>query len=75
MNAQCPLASLGAVLWPRGTRHEPERWRQVEELYHSALEKEPARRAFFLQEACGEDEEMRSEVRSLLEQSGSKTSQ
>ena len=24
MNAQCPLASLGAVLWPRGTRHEPE---------------------------------------------------
>ena len=46
----------------------PDRWRQVEQLYHSALEKEPAGRAVFLKEACGEDEELAREVQSLLEE-------
>jgi hypothetical protein len=40
----------------------PERWRQVEQLYHSAPEKNPARRAVFFQEACGENEEPRETV-------------
>jgi len=53
----------------------PERWRQVEQLHHSALERGPARRTIFSQEACGEDDELQSEVRSLLEQSGSKIGQ
>jgi serine/threonine protein kinase len=49
----------------------PDRWRQVELLYHSALERpEPARDAF-LREACQEDEELRCEVRSLLDQTES----
>ena len=49
----------------------PDRWRQVELLYHSALERpEPARDAF-LREACREDEELRCEVRSLLDQTES----
>jgi Tol biopolymer transport system component/predicted Ser/Thr protein kinase len=49
----------------------PDRWRQVELLYHSALERpEPARDAF-LREACQEDEELRCEVGSLLDQSES----
>ena len=49
----------------------PDRWRQVESLYHSALERpEPARDAF-LREACREDEELRCEVRSLLDQTES----
>lgn len=45
---------------------DPERWRQVEELYHASLQVTPGQRAAFLQNACGEDEELRSEVESLL---------
>jgi len=44
----------------------PERWRQVEELYHSALRIPPAQRADFLSTACKDDVELRKEVESLL---------
>jgi len=46
----------------------PDRWRQVEQLYHSALEQEEPARDAFLREACRGDEELRGEVRSLLDQ-------
>ncbi|HLK64506.1 MAG TPA: protein kinase [Bryobacteraceae bacterium] len=46
----------------------PDRWRQVEQLYHAALEREEPARDAFLCEACREDEELRCEVRSLLDQ-------
>ena len=49
----------------------PDRWRQVEQLYHSALEREVGSRDAFLREACREDEELRGEVQSLLEQADS----
>lgn len=49
----------------------PDRWRQVEQLYHSALEREEPARDEFLREACREDEELRCEVQSLLDQSES----
>src|SRR6266852_308187 len=45
-----------------------ERWRQVEKLYHSALERQPDQRGVFLTEACQGDEELRREVESLLSQ-------
>lgn len=48
-----------------------ERWRQIEQLYHSALEQEPKRRGSFLADACPEDADLRREVESLLAQSGS----
>jgi len=48
-----------------------ERLRQVEALYHSAWERERGERGAFLAEACRGDEELRREVESLLEQSGS----
>jgi eukaryotic-like serine/threonine-protein kinase len=48
----------------------PERWRRVEELYHSASEREPGQRADFLSEACAGDETLRREVESLLERQG-----
>src|SRR6185503_3934960 len=51
----------------------PERWQQVEELYHAALESEPGQRGEFLAQACAGDEELRREVESLLAQSGSRT--
>src|ERR1019366_2852206 len=49
----------------------PDRWRQVELLYHSALEREEQARDAFPREACREDEELRCEVRSLLDQTES----
>jgi serine/threonine protein kinase/Tol biopolymer transport system component len=48
----------------------PERLTQIEDLYHAALEHEPAARGAFLAEACGTDEELRREVESLLAQAG-----
>ncbi len=49
----------------------PDRWRQVEQLYHAALERKESARDAFLQEACRGDNELRSEVRSLLDQTES----
>ncbi|MBI4468216.1 MAG: serine/threonine-protein kinase [Acidobacteria bacterium] len=44
----------------------PERWHQTKELLESALERDPAERVGFLDEACVGDEELRHEVESLL---------
>lgn len=44
----------------------PERWRQIEELYHSALGRQAGERASYLAEACAGDEDLRREVESLL---------
>src|SRR4030095_6005665 len=44
----------------------PARWQQVTELFHDALEREPAQRAAFLEAACAGDEELRREVASLI---------
>jgi serine/threonine protein kinase len=50
-----------------------ERWHQIEELYHAALEREPDQRGAFLDQACAGSGELRQEVESLLahEASGS----
>src|SRR5882724_6207788 len=44
----------------------PERWRQVKNLFHSALERESNHRALFLDEACAGDVLLRREVESLI---------
>ena len=46
----------------------PERWRQIEELYHTAREHEPGKRALFLADACGDDPDLRREIEFLLAQ-------
>ena len=46
----------------------PERWQQIEKLFHAALELKARERAAFLEEACGNDESLRREVESLLGQ-------
>jgi eukaryotic-like serine/threonine-protein kinase len=48
---------------------KPERWKEVERLYHSALILEPGQRASFLAQACTGNESLRAEVESLLSQS------
>src|SRR5580693_7066557 len=45
---------------------EPERWRQVEQLYQSALALEESKRSAFLDDSCSGDEALRREVLSLL---------
>jgi tetratricopeptide (TPR) repeat protein len=44
----------------------PERLRQIEELYHAALELAAPQRAELLERACAADESLRREVESLL---------
>jgi hypothetical protein len=44
----------------------PGRWQQVNDLFHSAVERAPEERAAFLDEACHGDETLRREVNSLL---------
>jgi eukaryotic-like serine/threonine-protein kinase len=46
----------------------PERWRQIEDIFHAALEREPAARPAFLAIACREDQALRREVEALLQQ-------
>ena len=42
------------------------RWRQIQEIFEAALEKEPSGRQAFLARACGSDRELRAEVDGLL---------
>src|SRR2546423_10589546 len=44
----------------------PERWQQVEALYHAALERPPAKRLAWLAAHCAGDPELRREVETLL---------
>jgi len=43
-----------------------KRWQEIDRIFAAALELEPDRRAAFLNEACGDDEDLRAEVESLL---------
>lgn len=46
---------------------DPERYRKAGDLYHRALDLTSERRTAFLEQACGDDLDLRSEVDSLLE--------
>src|SRR6266700_4182183 len=50
---------------------DPDRWRQIDQLYLSVLEREPSLRGAFLAEACHGDVELRREIESLLGQQAS----
>lgn len=43
-----------------------ERWRQIDDLYHAALEQDANQRAAFVDQTCGSDAELRQEVLSLI---------
>jgi len=49
----------------------PERWAQIEELFHRAAESEPGHRPSLLDEACSNDPDLRREVEALLSCEGS----
>jgi serine/threonine protein kinase/Tol biopolymer transport system component len=44
----------------------PERWAQIEEVFHRAAESDPQRRTALLEVACGNDTELRQQVEELL---------
>jgi serine/threonine protein kinase/Tol biopolymer transport system component/Flp pilus assembly protein TadD len=45
----------------------PERWKKVEELFESALQRAPAERRAYLDQACEGDEGLRTQVETLIE--------
>jgi serine/threonine protein kinase len=44
----------------------PERWAHIEQVFHRAAESDPQSRPAFLDEACGNDAELRKQVEALL---------
>ena len=55
------------------TAMDPERWKRVEQLYHSAAELDPERREAFLADACEGDKELQDDVQSLFDVAPSTT--
>src|SRR5919205_3184678 len=52
----------------------PERWQQVKQIFNSAINYRPEERSLFISQACSGDDQLRSEVESLIashEESGS----
>lgn len=53
---------------------QAERWKKIEELFHTALKVEESQRANFVAQACGADGALRHSVESLLAQHSDKKS-
>lgn len=45
---------------------DPSRWRKIEDLFHKASARPANERAAFLADACGDDEDLRRQIESLL---------
>lgn len=45
---------------------DSQRWKQIDEIFHAALEYEPPARDAFLTKACKEDESLRAEIEALI---------
>ncbi len=52
---------------PAVSRLTPDRWLQIEDIFHRATLCDHENRPAFLEQACGTDQELRREVESLLE--------
>ena len=44
----------------------PERWQEIKEILHAAMQVEPTQRSAYLDRACSSDPSLRQEVESLL---------
>ena len=44
----------------------PERWQQITQVFHAALERDASSRRVFLDEACAADQDLRLEVAAML---------
>ena len=45
---------------------QPERWQQIDQLFHLALDKTRDERALFLAEVCAGDEVLRNDIEELI---------
>jgi hypothetical protein len=45
----------------------PELWQRLKPLFHATLENDPQDRAAFIEEACGDDLELRMHIKRLIE--------
>ena len=45
----------------------PELWQRLKPLFHAALKKDPQDRAVLIEEACGDDLELRMHLKQLIE--------
>jgi serine/threonine protein kinase/Tfp pilus assembly protein PilF len=45
---------------------DSDRWRRIDEIFHAALDRDTSARSQFLQEACNDDDSLRSEVEALI---------
>src|ERR1019366_450878 len=66
----CPLPAYRNADGDRAM--EQQRWRQIEQVYHSARKRDPGQRPAYLSEVCGGDEDLRREIQSLLAQDASR---
>ena len=62
----CPRVALQRTRWHRGAMTSSERWERLNVIFHEATGLDPARRDLYLTQACGEDEELRSEAERLI---------
>ena len=46
---------------------DPERWRQITNIFESALQRDGAERPVFIAQACNGDESLRQEVEAMLD--------
>jgi serine/threonine protein kinase len=61
----CSVISVCSVLSPETTM-DKQRWRQIEQIYFSALDLNAAQRSAYLDAACDGEAELRREVEALL---------
>src|SRR5262245_65564006 len=59
-------ASIPQRASARGGGVKPEQWLQIDKVFQAAVERSPAERVAFLEEACQGDEELRRAVESML---------
>ena len=45
----------------------PELWQRLKPLFHAALEQDQQNRAAFIESACGDDSELKTHLKHLLE--------
>ena len=67
------VATRGSTFAASRCRMTPERWEQVEQLYHAARTRAAGERASYLDAACAGDAGLRREVESLLARQSSGT--
>src|SRR2546426_1761984 len=45
----------------------PERWQQIDRIFHAVLQRDPSQRSAFVAESCAGDEALQKEIEDLLE--------